>query len=133
MALAPAFVGGFAVQRLLELGDPVADGFIPGTADAKARWKKGLLGIVAILTGAAFALVAGVRVLDPLTDTVVPDWLDIAATALVVSAGTEGINSVMKFLGDKKEEQKVETKEKQEAREAGGAGALDTRTLAQVG
>ena len=127
LALAPAFVGGFAVQRLLELIDPVADGFIPGKGQGKARWKKGILGIVAIVVGVGFAVVAGVRVLDPISTTAVPDWMDIAATGLVVSAGTEGLNSIMKYIGYKKEEQKVETKEKLEGK------AIDTRTLSQVG
>ena len=129
LALAPAFVCGFAIQRLLELLDPLIDGWIPGEGIAKARWKKGILGIVAIAGGAFFALAAGVRVIDPITDKAVPDVIDLAATALVVSAGTEGLNSVMKYLGYKKEEQKVETIDKQETAKA----TIDTRTMSQTG
>src|SRR5215208_2832911 len=129
LALAPAFVCGFAIQRLLELVDPVADGFIPGEGAAKGRWKKGILGIVAIIGGLVFATVAGVRVLNPISEATIPDWIDLAATGLVVSAGTEGLNSIMKYLGYKKEEQKVETKEKLEA----AAPRLTTRTMSQTG
>ena len=130
LALAPAFVCGFSIQRLLELVDPVLDGLIPGATEIiKARWKKGILGIIAIGGGLLFASVAGVRVLDPITDATVPDWIDLAATALVVSAGTEGLNSIMKYLGYKKEEQKVETNDKQTAAKS----TLDTRTMSQTG
>jgi hypothetical protein len=34
----------------------------------------------------------------------------VAVTALVISAGTEGLNSILKYLGYKKDEQKAETK-----------------------
>jgi hypothetical protein len=64
LALAPAFACGLAVQRLLELVDPVVDGLIPG-GDSKARTKKIVLGIVSLLVGVLFAIVAGIRVLTP--------------------------------------------------------------------
>ena len=67
--------------------------------------------------------------LDPIAADTIPDWVDIVATGLVVSAGTEGLNSIVKYLGYKKEEQKVETKEKQEA----ASPKIDTRTMSQVG
>jgi hypothetical protein len=128
LALAPAFVCGFAIQRLLELVDPAVDRFFPGTGEKKARWKKGILGIVAIIGGLIFAAV-GIRVLDPISEHPLPDWIDFVATGLVVSAGTEGLNSIMKFLGYKKEEQKVETKGLQDT----AGSSLDTRTMSQTG
>jgi hypothetical protein len=128
LALAPAFACGLAVQRLLELVDPVVDGLIPG-GDSKARTKKIVLGIVSLLVGVLFAIVAGIRVLTPISSENVPAWIDIAATALVVSGGTEAMNSLMKYLGYKKEEQKSETAELR----ADDRVAINTRTLSEVG
>jgi hypothetical protein len=46
-------------------------------------------------------------VLRPLSPDV-PPWVDVVATGLFISGGTEGFNSLMKFLGYKKEEKKAE-------------------------
>jgi hypothetical protein len=128
LALAPAFACGLAVQRLLELTDPVVDGLIPG-GDSKARTKKIVLGLVSLAVGVLLAIVAGIRVLAPISSETVPAWIDIAATALVVSGGTEAMNSLMKYLGYKKEEQKTETAELR----ATDRVAITTQTLSEVG
>jgi hypothetical protein len=129
LALAPAFACGLAVQRLLELADPVLDGLIPGAGDSKARSKKLVLGLVSLAAGVLFAVAAGIRVLTPISSEIVPAWIDVAATALVVSGGTEAMNSLMKYLGYKKEEQKAETVQKR----GGDLLAMNTRTLSEVG
>lgn len=103
LALGPAFAAGFAVQRILEILDPLMDkvSFIKDN-------KKMVLAIVSLIIGFALAIGAGLRVLRPLGVTST-DFLDIVITALIVSAGTEGFNSIMKFLGYAKEGKKADT------------------------
>ena len=91
MSLGPAFAAGFAVQQLLELLDPIVSK-IKGD-------KKLVLGIVSLVIGLALAFGAGLRVLQPLGIANANFVVDAIVTALIVSAGTEGINSIMKFLG----------------------------------
>jgi hypothetical protein len=100
-ALGPAFAAGFAVQRLLEILDPLLEK-IPGVKDHK----KILLGLVSLVVGLILAIGIGLRVLQPL-GVMGADALDIVVTALIVSAGTEGFNSILKFLGYTKEDKKA--------------------------
>ncbi|MGA2468350.1 MAG: hypothetical protein ABSH06_28910 [Thermodesulfobacteriota bacterium] len=90
---------GFAVQQLLEILDALVIKII-GTRD-----KKLILGIVSLIVGLVLAFGAGLRVLQPL-GVIKADFLDGVVTALIVSAGTEGFNSIMKFLGYAKEDKK---------------------------
>jgi hypothetical protein len=109
VALAPGFAVGFAVQRLLEILDAVL-GFVLGDRwDKSPTLKHFALSVVSIIAGATVALTTGIRVLHPLGGTASDGW-DVAVTALVISAGTEGLNSILKYLGYKKDEQKAETK-----------------------
>ena len=102
VALGPAFAAGFAVQRLLELFDAWIDR-IPKVKDNK----KVVLGFVSLAAGGLLAWGLGLRVLQPLGVTR-SDLLDGAVTALIISAGTEGFNSIMKFLGYAKEDKKTD-------------------------
>ena len=108
-ALGPAFAAGFAVQQLLELLDPwLVDPLLD-----KIKWnKKRVLGIVSLIAGLILSFGAGLRVLEPLGVTASDFW-DAIVTGLVVSAGTEGFNSIMKFLGYSKEKQAAAAAEKQ--------------------
>ena len=98
LALGPAFAAGFAVQQLLELLDP----FIKKEDKEKQRLFSG----IAIGLGFILVVLLGLRVLDPL-GVVAPEFipkivvtiLDVFVTILVISAGTEGLNSILKFLG----------------------------------
>ena len=105
------FAAGFVVQRFLEILDPVTVKFIknPNT-------KKIVLGLVSL--GIGLALAAGMQLKmfhqllgsssnDPLTN-----WLDYLATAIFVSGGTEGFNSLLKFADYKKEASKAEAPDK---------------------
>src|SRR4051812_36990680 len=98
-SFAPAFACGLALQRLLELVDPVLDKWF-------ASNKKTVVSIIAIVVGLAFALSANLRVLERLgiTDR---EAVDYVVTALLVSAGTDGFNSLFKFLGYAKEQKKA--------------------------
>jgi hypothetical protein len=101
MALGPAFAAGFALQRLLEILDPLLEKI----SLVKAN-KKIVLGLVSLVIGLILATGAGLRVLQPLGVSGA-DLPDIIITALIVSAGTEGFNSILKFLGYTKENTKT--------------------------
>jgi len=108
MALGPAFAAGFAIQQLLEIVGFILDKI------TNADNKKMILGIISFVVGVLLSLGAGLRVLQPLG---IPDsgfwsvFWDVFVTALVISAGTEGINSIMKFLGYAKSEKKADAAE----------------------
>ncbi|HRQ25094.1 MAG TPA: hypothetical protein PLF42_16830 [Anaerolineales bacterium] len=103
LAFGPAFAAGFALQKLLEILDPLIERLVKG--DEKA--KKLFLGLVSLAAGLVLAFGAGIRVLVHL-GYMGHDLWDAGITALIVSAGTEGINSIMKYLGYAKENKKEE-------------------------
>jgi hypothetical protein len=101
VALAPAFAAGFALQRLLEILDPIFEKL------NNAQLKKILLGLISFAAGLGLAAWPKVRVLKELVaPDSAPSILDYLVTALIVSGGTEGFNSILKFLNYKKEETK---------------------------
>lgn len=113
VALGPAFAAGFAVQQLLEILDPLVIKII-GTAD-----KKLVVGLVSLIIGLVLAFGVGLSVLQPLGITNA-GVIDAIVTGLIISAGTEGFNSIMKFLGYAKKEKKVDSKTKaEEAKQEG--------------
>jgi len=101
MALAPAFSAGFAVQRILE----IFDSLLP-QIEFFEKNKKIFLGIISIIIGGILVGQLGLTVLIPLgiTNGGLGDYI---VTTLIVSAGTEGFNSIMKFLGYAKEDKKA--------------------------
>ncbi|MCI0608453.1 MAG: hypothetical protein L0Z71_05255 [Anaerolineae bacterium] len=99
--LGPAFAAGFALQQLLEILDPLV-------GKIKVD-KKLLLGVVSLVLGLALSFGAGLSVLQPLGVTIASFW-DTIITGLIISAGTEGINSIMKFLGYTKDNIKEKMK-----------------------
>ena len=103
-ALTPVFACGFAVQQLLELLDPAI------TAIVKApTTKKIVAGTISLAIGLLLAGFGGFHVLTTLSGS---NWnhpsLDVFVTGLILSAGTEGFNSIMKFLGYAKDNKKAE-------------------------
>jgi hypothetical protein len=107
-ALAPAFACGLALQRLLEILDPVIQA-IPGVASNK----KLVLALVAFAVGLAVAAMEQLRVLERL-GAGVNETVDFLVTALIVSAGTEGFNSLLKFLGYAKEAKKGDAADREQ-------------------
>src|SRR6266481_2042049 len=102
LALAPAFAAGFALQRLLEILDPIFDKIKTG------QFKKIALGLISFAAGLGLAAWPKTRVLTQLVaPESAPALLDYFVTALIVSGGTEGFNSILKFLNYKKEETKA--------------------------
>ena len=120
-ALAPVFAGGFAVQQLIEILTSILD---LDASEKFQKYKKAILGVVSLVLGLVFAYQGYLKVLqplfaveniDPITKVVtitysvtIPTYLEYIVTALVISAGTEGINSILKFLKYKKEETKTD-------------------------
>jgi hypothetical protein len=124
IALASAFAAGFAVQQAIEILD----------ATIFSRWspvkKRIALAWVSAILGVAFAYFGDIKILDSLDqspDRTAPPFIDFLVSALVISAGTEGVNSLLKFLQYKKEEQKGEAVQTQDA--AGMAAASDPPPL----
>jgi hypothetical protein len=83
----------------------------------KVQWvkesKKMTLAVVSLIVGLALAFGVELRVLQPL-GVASSDLLDGIVTGLIVSAGSEGFNSIMKFLGYAKEQKKADAAEKKE-------------------
>ena len=100
------FTAGFVVQRFLEILDPVTVKFIkdPNT-------KKIVLGFVSLGIGLVLAVGMDLKIFHQfLTSTAnepLTNWLDYFATAVFVSGGTEGFNSLLKFANYKKESTKA--------------------------
>lgn len=105
-ALAPAFAAGFAIQRLLEILDPILDRIRQG------EYKKIALGLISFAGGLGLAAWDPMRVLSQMTGANVWGPLDYLVTALIISGGTEGFNSIIKFLDYKKQETRETAKAK---------------------
>lgn len=109
-ALAPAFSAGVAVQQLLEILDPVISAVF-GAAN-----KKLVLGIISFVIGILLAWgLCELHVVQILSGgEPKPCWTgwnlvgDVLISGLIISAGTEGFNSIIKFLGYAKENKKGE-------------------------
>lgn len=123
--LAPAFAAGLGVQRFLEIIDSIFSGF-PGFGDRKklvmvcasVALATGVSGFGHIRILAHFPLVKQPSASDsqpekpqqPASDRqpgepkkCPTDPIDLIVTILFISGGTEGINSLLKFLNYKKE------------------------------
>jgi hypothetical protein len=115
-ALGPAFAAGFAVQRLLEIVDVLMSAREPG------KRKPAVLGVVSLVIGIGLAFAAKLRVFVPLGGNLdatlnanLAAFVDYFVTGLIISAGTDGFNSILKFLTYKKEEKKAEAVEQKTA------------------
>lgn len=117
-ALGPAFATGFALQRLLELLDAPIEKYAQD-------YKKIVLGLLSLVGGLALAFGAGLRVLIHMGFTGGDFW-DALVTALIISAGTEGINTIMKYFGYVKQKEQAEAAGKQleVEKEEGGEEAI---------
>ncbi len=115
-ALGAAFAAGFAVQQLLELVDLV---FVK--LKMSESTKKIVFSLLALGFGVVFTLWGEFEILAHLVKerTTIPRALDVMVTALVISAGTEGFNEILKFLGYAKKNQREQAeKTKAEKKEA---------------
>ena len=112
LALGPVFAAGLVIQQLLELLDWPISKVCGDNKTAKSY----VMSLAALFGGLAVSWGFGLYIFDILlagSDTIsIPIWLDVLATALIVSGGTEGTNSIVKFLGYTKEKNKGEAAEK---------------------
>jgi hypothetical protein len=106
--LTALFAAGFAVQQLLELMTAILDLDSNPTFE---KYKKAILGLLSLTAGLLLAgFVSDLRVLSALgvTASGLPfTATDVCVTGLVLSAGTEGINSILKFAKYSKEDKKT--------------------------
>jgi hypothetical protein len=127
LALAPAFAAGFAVQQIIEIVDSVVvwrGKWNPTDQDTVPR-KKAILSLISV--GIATLLV----LLDPLDFDVLTaigaKTTGVLAERIVsiafISAGTEGFNSLMKWLTYKKEDAKATA-----AKNKGGTQTVDANS-----
>lgn len=118
-ALAPVFAAGLGIQQLGELLSPIVDKI---TTD----YKKIILGLLSLALGLLLASRFELHVINLLLD---PDvaakhpWLDTFVTGIIISGGTEGINSILKFLKYQKEDVKTDAALKDSASKTATAAA----------
>lgn len=87
----------FALQRFVEIIiDPIVDKFWP-------EYKKLLLPLIAFILGEIISFTANLSILPKEPDLGI---LKFIITGFVISGGTELVNSFIKLMGYKKEEQK---------------------------
>lgn len=101
-SLGPVFAAGLAIQQLLELLDSILIKHV-----LPEEWKKFVLGLLSLIIGLCLAFFAKLHVLEPLGAPSIWPW-DELTTGLIISGGTQGINSILKFLGYAKEGKKAE-------------------------
>ncbi len=109
VAFAPAFAAALGLQQLIEVLDPVFFWL--------KEHKGAVLKPLSFVAGLALSTYAGLRVLSHLGYTGGDMW-DVLITALIISSGTEGFNSILKFLGYSKEKKSVEVKKEKETFES---------------
>ncbi|MHC4617192.1 MAG: hypothetical protein ACYTEQ_05500 [Planctomycetota bacterium] len=112
-ALGPAFAAGFAIEQLLEVIDALLGKIFPCLEDPDSKWKRIILGTLSFLVGIVLVQFSDISVLQPF-GVAAEGFADDVITALVISAGTEGLNSIIKFIWYGKED----TKAKAEIRKA---------------
>lgn len=103
-SLAPAFAVGFAIQRLLE----IADSFISLDKKIGPEWKSAFLSGTSLIVGTGLAFLLDIRILKVLEAGDVSKVLDFLVSGLIISAGTDGFNSIVKFLSYAKETKRAE-------------------------
>jgi hypothetical protein len=104
-SLGPVFVAGFAIQQFIEILTSILN--LDGNASFE-KYKKAILGATSLAM--AFLLASSIpsmRVLHALDPKTALDGWDLAITAFVLSAGTDGINSIVKFMKYSKEDKKA--------------------------
>ena len=109
--LAPIFAASVALQQILEVLSVFVEKWFG------EQRKKAALGVIGFVMGLVLAYMFGLNVMayfkTPDTAGVLKalpnagSYLDTVVTALVLSAGTEGTNSIVKFLKYLKEDKKA--------------------------
>lgn len=103
-ALLAAFAAGFSIQQFLEILDAPLSLFL-----SNRTVKKSVLGFLSLIIGFLVASQGQIHIFQLLgaSTATFPPALDTFLTAVFISAGTEGFNSLLKFANYKKEEAKT--------------------------
>jgi len=104
-ALAAPFIAGFAVQQGVEIISSVA--CLYSKLDGNVKAKKALFSIVALVLSWVMVSSLKLDVLVPFLKDKQSTNMSIFATTIFVSAGTEGFNSLLKWLSYKKDAAKA--------------------------
>ena len=99
--LAPIFAASVAVQQILEVFSGLVEKYV------RESRKKAVLGIIGFLVGIMLTRAFHLDVMDYFKVNSGIPGIDTVVTALVLSAGTEGTNSIVKFLKYLKEDKKA--------------------------
>jgi hypothetical protein len=115
--VAIVFIWGFAVQQLLQIADPfvsavvaswkkyAGDKGLPGGL-TDAEFKKAIMGLFSFLIGLVVTLAAKISVLKYIDPNLAASTGDTLLTALLIGSGTEGTNTLLKYLGYVKDARK---------------------------
>jgi hypothetical protein len=104
-SLVPLFVAGFAIQQFLELLTSALN--LDGKPSFE-KYKKPILGAASLVAGFLLAgCIPSLRILHALNPKIDIGQWDVVITAFVLSAGTDGINSIVKFMKYAKEDKKA--------------------------
>jgi len=104
-ALAAPFIAGFAVQQGVEIISSIA--CLYGKLDGSVKAKKALFSIVAVVLSGILVSFLKLDVLVPFLKDKQSTKMSVFATIIFVSAGTEGFNSLLKWLSYKKDAAKA--------------------------
>jgi hypothetical protein len=112
-ALAPAFAIGFAVQRFIE----ILDSWFDLDKKLSAEWKNAIMSTTALIVGISLASLLKIKVLETLGIEISQNlfWIEWLVSGLIISAGTDGLNSILKFLSYSKEVKKAEVETEENA------------------
>jgi hypothetical protein len=114
--LAVVSIAGFAIQQLLQMVDPAVmvaidrykvhrtNSTLPGGL-SDGDFKKSLMTLLGFAMGLLVVWLTGVKTLRLLEPTWQP-FGDVVVTALVISGGTEGFNTLLKYVGYVKDARK---------------------------
>ena len=127
--LAPVFAASLAVQQILEAIGALVEERFGGPK------KKAILGAIGFVIGLILATYFELNVMKYFGVQRNGGIVDKVVTALILSAGTEGVNSIVKFLKYLKEDKKAtaaETLQTLRARAGDGRPAVSTRAQATL-
>jgi hypothetical protein len=118
-ALAAPFIAGFAVQQGVEVISSVLA--LIQSWDDSVKVKKVTLSIISIVISWIIVANSGLDVLQPFIQGEAGSFTHRLTTIIFVSAGTEGFNSLLKWLSYKKEDAKATAATNKQA----AAGAME--------
>ena len=100
-ALGPVFVAGLAIQQLMEILDPILD-------KVSGEFKRCVAGVISLVAGLGLAFAVELHVLNLIGALKEGQHIlvDTLITGVIISGGTEGVNSILKFLKYSKENKK---------------------------